>query len=218
MPIHYIPETIYSMYVVRECQSVSQPARCDQYRTQSLSNVCPGRRLSSTPVLLWQCCPGVAVELSLSLQVARCRRCRCCCETAVLGDPLLTYAPSNSTAGQTTVWFIPFVDKRLGVQVKVCNPLTTRAIRQRFWCWLSSKRRCIECPHLYGLGLCEFFFIFVNLIIHSCIDVWSKVGNLVNRYNCTRSTEPYFLTNYAAGCEISPTACTLWQLLWHHCQ
>jgi len=30
------------------------------------------------------------------------------------------------------VWFIPFVDKRVGVQIKLCDPLTTRAILERF--------------------------------------------------------------------------------------
>jgi len=38
------------------------------------------------------------------------------------------------------VWFIPFVDKRVGVQVKQWNPSTTRAVPERF---------CSAVPSLY---------------------------------------------------------------------
>jgi len=39
------------------------------------------------------------------------------------------------------VWFIPFMDKCVGVQVKLCNPSTMRAIPERF---------CSEVPSLRG--------------------------------------------------------------------
>jgi len=59
------------------------------------------------------------------------------------------WRPSSAGKKNAMTWFIPFADKRLGVQVKLWNPLTTRAIRQRFWGGFPSKRRYIKCPHLW---------------------------------------------------------------------
>ena len=41
---------------------------------------------------------------------------------------------------QRQVWLIPIADERVGVQVKLCNPLRTRAIPERF-CVGESLRR-----------------------------------------------------------------------------
>jgi len=47
------------------------------------------------------------------------------------------FHPSGVDKGGPTsavkVWFTPFVDKHVGVQVKLCDPLTTRLIPERFW-------------------------------------------------------------------------------------
>jgi len=34
---------------------------------------------------------------------------------------------------QRQVWLIPIADERVGVQVKLWNPLRTRVIPERFW-------------------------------------------------------------------------------------
>jgi len=39
---------------------------------------------------------------------------------------------SFGSVGSKQVRFIPVVDKRAGVQTKLCDPLTTRAIPERF--------------------------------------------------------------------------------------
>jgi len=40
------------------------------------------------------------------------------------------------------MWLTPFVDKHVNVQVKLCDPLTTRAIRERF----CGEVSYIKCP------------------------------------------------------------------------
>jgi len=51
---------------------------------------------------------------------------------------------------QRQVWFIPFVDKRVNVQVKLCDPLTTRAILEGF-CGEVPSRRGVMSSLLYLL-------------------------------------------------------------------
>jgi len=42
---------------------------------------------------------------------------------------------------QRQVWFIPFVDKRVDVQVKLCDPLKTRAVPERLGNGVGAQRR-----------------------------------------------------------------------------
>jgi len=46
---------------------------------------------------------------------------------------------------QWQIWFISFVDKRVGVQVKLCVSMTTRAIPERFYDVDASKRELNQC-------------------------------------------------------------------------
>jgi len=46
------------------------------------------------------------------------------------------------------VWLIPIADERVGVQVKLWNPLRTRAIPERFCIGDSLRRGAIKCMHL----------------------------------------------------------------------
>jgi len=45
---------------------------------------------------------------------------------------------------QRQVWFIPFVDKRVGVQVKLCDPLKTRAVPERLCDEVGPQRGAIS--------------------------------------------------------------------------
>ena len=49
---------------------------------------------------------------------------------------------------QRQVWLIAIADERIGVQVKLRNPLRTRAIPERF-CGGDSLRRGAKCMQLY---------------------------------------------------------------------
>jgi len=64
---------------------------------------------------------------------------------------------------QRQVWFISLVDKRVVVQVKLCDPLTTGAMPERF---------CDEVASLKVLGLYRvlstFAFAFTVCIVYSC--------------------------------------------------
>ena len=55
---------------------------------------------------------------------------------------------------QRQVWLIPIADERVGVQVKLWNPLRTRAIPERFWGDDSLRRGAIS-------SVCTFTFTFV---------------------------------------------------------
>jgi len=48
---------------------------------------------------------------------------------------------------------MPFADRRVDVQVKLCDPLTTRAIPQRFWCGFPTKRRYNNIVHTFTFYL-----------------------------------------------------------------
>ena len=50
---------------------------------------------------------------------------------------------------QRQVWLIPIVDERVGVQVKLWNPLRTRAIPERFWGGDSLRRGGISSVHTF---------------------------------------------------------------------
>ena len=59
---------------------------------------------------------------------------------------------------QRQVWFIPIADERVGVQVKLWDPLRTRAIPERFWGDDSLRRGAIS-------SVCTFtFYIYLYVL------------------------------------------------------
>ena len=69
---------------------------------------------------------------------------------------------------QGQVWLIPIADKRVGVQVKLWNPLRTRAIPEHFWGDESLRRGTIS----YVLPLQKSFTI--KLLIQAPGFYWNK--------------------------------------------
>ena len=55
---------------------------------------------------------------------------------------------------QRQVWLIPIADERVGVQVKLWDPLRTRAIPERFWG--SDSRRCAI------LRVCMYLYLYIG--------------------------------------------------------
>ena len=82
---------------------------------------------------------GIRLPRCASGRVVECR----ICNREVAGSNLgLGYFAPRST-------HLPLADERVGVQVKLWNPLRTRAIPERLRWWFTTKRRCIKCMHLY---------------------------------------------------------------------
>ena len=59
---------------------------------------------------------------------------------------------------QRQIWLIPITDERVGVQVKLWNPLRTRAIPERFCGGDSLRRGAIS-------SVCTFTFTFTLMLI-----------------------------------------------------
>ena len=61
---------------------------------------------------------------------------------------------------QRQVWCIPIADERVGVQVKLWDPLRTLAIPWALLRWCFTKRRYIKCTYLYlTYHLAVFWFV-----------------------------------------------------------
>ena len=69
---------------------------------------------------------------------------------------------------QRQIWLIPIADECVGVQVKLWNPLRTRAIPERFLWWFTTKRHYIKCmhPYLYTARQSEQNTVSVALVIN----------------------------------------------------
>jgi len=66
------------------------------------------------------------------------------------------------------VWFIPIADERVGVQIKLWDPLRTRAIPERFCGCVSLWRGAI-------LSACTFTFTLPLLCLHG--DGWTEISS-----------------------------------------
>jgi len=81
---------------------------------------------------------------------------------------------------QRQVWLIPTVDERVGVQVKLWNPLRTRAIPERFCGGDSLQRGAIsKCMHLYLcllplIGMLTVVCFTVICFYLHCVQLWIK--------------------------------------------
>ena len=106
--------------------------------------------------------------------------CRICNREVAGSNLCLGYFAPRSTQSSTTlpgsgneyqlrlgrqrqVWLIPIADERVGVQVKLWNPLRTRAIPERFCGGNSLRRGAIS-------SVCTFSFTFLHYTIHTNIQ------------------------------------------------
>jgi len=92
--------------------------------------------------------------------------------TVVVPRTTQSFIPTRSVnedqlrlGGLRQVWFIPFVDKRVGVQVKLWNPSTTRAIPDRF---------CSEVPISCVYGTSCYRLPFITLVLSLTYQFWQK--------------------------------------------
>ena len=64
---------------------------------------------------------------------------------------------------QRQVWLITTADERVGVQVKLCNPLRTRAIPERFCGGDSLRRGAMSSVYMHLYLLCTFVCMYLRL-------------------------------------------------------
>ena len=100
--------------------------------------------------------------------------------------------PAAAGKAKAGIWLIPIVDERVGVQVKLWNPLRTRAIPERFWGDDSLRRGAIS-------SLCTF--TFTTIATTTTISGSSSKNSSSSSYSCSNGVGVTYSVNKAVSDE-----------------